>query len=263
MNKASSPSVERNWREEELAGERDKNIWRTNHYVLPLLERLFGPDAERSSIRILSAGCGNGEDVDTLIDAGYQAVGIDPGYRNEEWRRRKHKGCFHVADARYLPFEEGAFDMVLNVGVMEHIGAVGDTLEMLPDYQTHRKKFARELTRVTKPGGYILIATNNKPCPLDMWHGADRWGVRLHSPNEKFTVSFKEMKEFFCSGGDCEEAIPLGLENFFQFQKAGRHAWIRLLLGPIKAVIRIISKYDFLRVSFLNPFLIVLFRKRK
>ncbi len=263
MNQSNSLEEQKKWQAGELSSERNKNVWRTKNYVVPLIERLFPLKKEHASLRILSAGCGNGEDVDTLIEERYNAVGIDPGYRSEEWQRRKHPECFQVGDARNLPFEDGSFDLVLNFGVIEHIGAVGDTLEMLPDYEIHRQKFARELSRVTKPGGYILVATNNQLCPFDLWHGVNRWGVRPHSSNEKFSVSFKIMKTLFCGQGGCDEAVPLGLENFFQYQKVSQHGWIKFLLFPIKIAIALISRAAFLRASFLNPFLIVLFRKKK
>ena len=251
----------REWRQGELESERFKNVWRTENYFLPLLERLFGSSPDRSSIHILSVGCGNGEDVDTFIEHGYRAQGIDTGYRSEEWARRKHKECFRAADARSLPFEDASFDMVVNIGVIEHVGAVGDTSEMEKDYLSQRQKFAEELVRVTKPGGYQLIAAANKTFPVDMWHGPFIFGARFHPPNEKFLPSYKEIKNLFCGKAGGRSIELLGLENFFQFQKSGKQLWVRLLLPLIKKALRTISRSDFLKASFLNPFLIVLVRK--
>lgn len=250
------------WRQNELAAERHNNVWRTQNYLLPLVDKIFADRTDKRSVRILSVGCGNGEDIDTIIEHGYSGFGIDTGYRSEEWAQRKHKDCFMVADGRTLPFKDGEFDMVLSFGVIEHIGAVGDTLELLPDYQEHRQRYADEILRVTKQGGYALITTPNKRFPMDMWHGPFVFGARFHSPFEKFSASYGEMNRYFGKGARCSEAKALGLQNFFQFKKTGKHLWIKLALPVIKLWINILSSSQILLRSFLNPFLIVLFKKK-
>ncbi len=246
----------------ELASERHNNVWRTENYVLPLIDQLFTGVSNKKTVRILSVGCGNGEDVDTFIEYGYSAMGVDTGYRSEEWKRRKHSECFKLADAKILPFEDGVFDLVLSFGVIEHIGAVGDSLELLSNYQEHREQYAKEILRVAKNSGYVLITTPNKRFPLDMWHGPFVFGARLHSPFEKFLASYGEIKSLFYGNGDCSEVKVLGLNNFFQFKKSGKQLWIRMLMPVIRFALQVISNSNFLKKSFLNPFLIVLFRKK-
>lgn len=258
----SEPSTDsKEFQEGELAAERHNNIWRTENYVLPAIEKLFDQSKDKKNVKILSVGCGNGEDVDTLIEHGYNAFGVDTGYRSQEWKHRKHPGAFRVADGKELPYQDGEFDLILNFGVIEHIGAVGDTTELLPDFEEHRRKFAQELARVTKKDGHLLLTTPNKSFPMDMWHGPFVFGARFHSPFENFLVSFGDIKKFFVMSGHWSDVQSLGLKNFFQFKKTGRELWIRLLLPAIKAALSVISNFHFLRASFLNPFLIVLLRK--
>lgn len=246
----------------ELAAERHGNIWRTQNYVVPIINDLFKNVADKKQIKILSVGCGNGEDVDTIIEAGYLAYGLDTGYRSKEWANRKHPEVFQVADARRIPFPDATFDLVLSFGVIEHIGAVGDTLELLPDYEEHRKKYAQEIMRVTKPGGHALITTPNKRFPMDMWHGPFIAGARFHSPFEKFSASYGEIYRYFNNTNILQHSEALGLENFFQFKKTGKHLWIRMSLPVIKRWIQTLSSSQLLLKSFLNPFLVVLLTKK-
>jgi SAM-dependent methyltransferase len=66
------------------------------------------------------------------------------------------------ADVRELPFEDGAFDLVLCVSTLEHVGAdnTGYGLEAEDDAAS-RLTALRELRRVLSPGGRLLITV---PC---------------------------------------------------------------------------------------------------
>ncbi len=52
---------------------------------------------------------------------------------------------FRVADGRALPFEDGSFDHAYSISVLEHIEEPGDADAL------------RELARVVKPGGRVLV----------------------------------------------------------------------------------------------------------
>lgn len=52
---------------------------------------------------------------------------------------------FRVADGRVLPFEDGSFDHAYSISVLEHIEEPGDAAAL------------RELARVVKPGGRVLV----------------------------------------------------------------------------------------------------------
>ena len=66
------------------------------------------------------------------------------------------------ADVRDLPFEDGAFDLVLCVSTLEHVGAdnTGDGLEAEDDADSRRTAL-RELRRVLASNGRLLITV---PC---------------------------------------------------------------------------------------------------
>jgi len=247
---------------EALAAEERSNVWFTQDYTVPLLRRLF---ADPSGTRILSVGCGVGQDVETMVGLGHDCWGIEPGYRRVAWQSRLHKDRLFVGDGRALPFEDESFDVVLSFGVLEHIGQENvPHLQMAPTVAEERRQFANELIRVTRMEGYIIISTPNKHCPIDFWHHVNRrWGVRPHSPWEQFTVSLGELKTFFISNGGCKEMTVLPLEGAFKVQRLRRRLWGKILYWPGSVFFRIMFHrwFKFLASSPLNPFLIVCVRK--
>jgi SAM-dependent methyltransferase len=76
-----------------------------------------------------------------------------------------------VADLRALPFEEGAFDVTLCISTLEHIGMdnrvydAGATSDESGDLTA-----LRELGRVTKPGGRLLVTVPGGREESFGWH---------------------------------------------------------------------------------------------
>ena len=68
--------------------------------------------------RILEAGCGEGKDVlQFLTGRGYELWAADILERALPWE----DVSFVRADAAELPFADGEFDLVITVGLLEHI----------------------------------------------------------------------------------------------------------------------------------------------
>ncbi|MEK0315327.1 class I SAM-dependent methyltransferase [Cohnella sp. 56] len=106
--------------------------------------------------RILDNGAGPGKYAMALAQAGYRMTLTDLSPRLvaearariavSEWGDR-FEGC-HIADAQDLGlFEDGTFDAALMMGPLYHLGE-----------ESQREKAARELRRVTKPGGIVFVA---------------------------------------------------------------------------------------------------------
>jgi len=108
-----------------------------------------------ASARVLDVGCGAGVLAAALATAGYAVDAIDTAPAMIEIARRR-AACSEVAarltvaagDAHALPFSDGCFDVVTALGVLPWLYSEAVAIS--------------EMQRVLKPGGYILVATDNE-----------------------------------------------------------------------------------------------------
>jgi SAM-dependent methyltransferase len=109
----------------------------------------------RRSGSVLDVGCGTGALAMRLASAGFELTGVDPSEGMLEVMRSRSPGISAVAaSGTELPFDADRFDIVLSVAAFHHIAdpdAVGATLA--------------EMTRVSRPGGRILIWDHNPRNP--------------------------------------------------------------------------------------------------
>lgn len=172
--------------------------------------------------RVLSAGCGNGADIGVLRSLGYDAYGVDlydPIPEAMPW--------FHLAGADAMPFESTAFDAVICLEVIEHIP------------HRLRQKAAKEMRRVLRRGGIIIVATPNRLFPADEHSDF----LRFHSPFHDDTLSVGEIEQLFEA-----KARPLTWARYFAFERFG-------LVGKLLPVPLAIFDIPILHRSPLNPHL--------
>ncbi len=93
--------------------------------------------------RILDAGCGVGAFSEPLVAAN-TVHGVDFSAKSLEYAAARGLRT-HAGDLAALPFADGWFDVVLCIGVIQ---LIDDHLPVL-----------RELARVTRPGGTLLVQT--------------------------------------------------------------------------------------------------------
>jgi ubiquinone/menaquinone biosynthesis C-methylase UbiE len=121
-------------------------------YEVELIMDLLKP--KRSEI-ILDAGCGTGVFTLDIVSSGSRVVGLDISLPMLIQAGNKLKGfpCQMVlADMLNLPYPESSFDKTISVTALEFIEDAKDAVG--------------ELFRVTKKGGYIVVATLNS---LSSW----------------------------------------------------------------------------------------------
>ncbi|NEM06647.1 class I SAM-dependent methyltransferase [Geodermatophilus normandii] len=111
--------------------------------VPPLLRRVL----DGSSGTLIDVGCGEGALLDRLR-AGYGDSWTLTGYEVSGVRAemaRSHGHTVHTSPDGVVPVEDGAFDVATASHVIEHV----------PDDGV----FARELLRITRPGGFVYVET--------------------------------------------------------------------------------------------------------
>ena len=138
---------------------------------------------------VLDAGCGPDPGAGTLLGsrAGTTVVALDIGFGTVKLARAKAAlgGVVLlpvVADVERLPFRPGAFDAVV----------CDDTVEHLPD----DAEGLRQLHRVTRPGGTVVLATPNRWSAQVLARKARdrRHGRRL--PREHYYAAESHLREY-------------------------------------------------------------------
>jgi len=105
--------------------------------------------------RLLEVGCGPAIMLPDLLAMGLEVQGIDVSaemIRRAEQRMKGHplaaRGRLAVGDVERLDFADGSFDAVLAMGVLEYLTTSAVAL--------------REIARVLKPGGHVVLTVPNR-----------------------------------------------------------------------------------------------------
>jgi SAM-dependent methyltransferase len=107
-----------------------------------VLHAALGELALPEGAQVLDAGCGTGRTMDEL--RGYGEVhGFDLNPRGAEHAKGRGHRDVRVARVEEIPYQDDSFDLVTCLDVIEH---TPDDLVSL-----------RELRRVTRPGGWLLV----------------------------------------------------------------------------------------------------------
>ena len=145
-----------------LRGE-PSHVWRFGqHRRLDMIVNALPIDTRR----ILVDGCGVGMYVRHLDELGYNAIGLDIDYERVGEGTRAGLDQLHVAAGEYLPYPSGTFDAVLSHEVIEHVN--------------NDRFAAREMLRVLRPGGRIILFCPNRLYPFEThghyWRGQYHFG---------------------------------------------------------------------------------------
>ena len=114
--------------------------------ILPMLPK-------DKSLRILDVGAGEGYFTKLLKEAGHDVEALD--YVEEDF---VVKGVpFHQADlSQKIPLPDNEYDCVVSIEVIEHV--------------ENHFHFMRELLRITKPGGMVILTTPNVSSMTSRWY---------------------------------------------------------------------------------------------
>lgn len=100
----------------------------------------------RAGARVLDIGCGVGQVVGRLLEAGFEAHGVDVSEPNIERAQKVTSNC-RLYDGRKLPYEDGTFAAAGALNVLEHVD--------------EPEAFIAELARVVAPRGRVVLSSPN------------------------------------------------------------------------------------------------------
>jgi SAM-dependent methyltransferase len=117
--------------------------------------------ATRVRGEVLDVACGTGYGAQ-LLKPHARVSGVDRDEEAVKLARSRVGGTFLVGEVPPIPFSDNAFDFVVCFETVEHI--------------SHDDEFIREIGRVLRPGGQLLISTPNMAVsapggvPVNPWH---------------------------------------------------------------------------------------------
>ncbi|MCA9352093.1 class I SAM-dependent methyltransferase [Patescibacteria group bacterium] len=186
-----SPEVQKQYFQ--FAYQTGSDIWTHLPYRYTAEEML--PDFERDAL-VLDIGAGRGLWAAKLVGLGYRVLGIDyvkdivekvnARIREDGYADRAR---FMVGNALDIPFTDTSFDLVTDIGTLQHI-----TSDQWDDY-------VGEISRVLKTGGYFLkISLSRKTAQFMGWSprtstdgNFTKFGVHYHFFTEnEITDTFGE-----------------------------------------------------------------------
>ena len=182
--------------------------------------RWGGLDKLSSGTTVLDVGCGIGGSSRILArDYGFAVTGItiSPGqvHRATELTPPEISAQFQVDDAMALSFTDASFDVVWSIEAGPH----------MPD----KAVFAKELMRVLKPGGILVVADWNqrddRKIPLNSWEKPvmqqllDQWSHPAFSSIEGFSelLATTGLVEGNVTTADwTEQTLPSWIDSIWQ-----------------------------------------------
>jgi ubiquinone/menaquinone biosynthesis C-methylase UbiE len=144
----------------------------------------------RAGEKVLDVCCGTGAQVLEYSRHGLQATGIDldPKMILTANKKTAASGAapisFQLADAAALPFPDGAFDFA-SISLALH--------DKDPDL---RSRIVKEMMRVVKKDGFLVLIDYNVPLPRHIWAASARTIERLVGG-----AHYAGFKQYLASGG--------------------------------------------------------------
>jgi SAM-dependent methyltransferase len=164
--------------------------------------------AEAGELRgrhVLELGCGTGDLTLALLDAGAEVTAIDvsPGMVELARRRVRHfrpvtpPPRLVVAAAERLPFDDGAFDVVVGRFILHHLDVT---------------RAAAEIARVLAPGGVAVFAENSGRNPLLMFardRVAGRFGIPRYGTSDEHPLGDQDLRRLSTAFGSVRLSYPV------------------------------------------------------
>jgi SAM-dependent methyltransferase len=158
--------TERDMEKAALRGE-PSYVWRAGQQRR--LEMILETAGERTKGRILENGCGVGMYVEHLAPYGGEIVGLEYDFERAAEAGIRSSDILNAA-GESLPLPSATFDLILSHEVLEHV--------------QDDARAVREMVRVLRPGGRIVIFVPNRGYPFET-HGI-YWRENYYFGNKPF-----------------------------------------------------------------------------
>ncbi|MEG2614262.1 MAG: class I SAM-dependent methyltransferase [Alistipes sp.] len=154
----------------------------------------YNAAAQRISGDVLEIGTGSGYGIEVVAPHATHFVTIDKHAPAEQLIQEEHV-IFHQATVPPLDFASESFDFVITFQVIEHIVRDVD--------------FVREIRRVLRPGGQLIVTTPNAPMSLTR----NPWHVREYTADQLYNLLKCEFAEVEALGVLGNEKVMTYYEN--------------------------------------------------
>jgi ubiquinone/menaquinone biosynthesis C-methylase UbiE len=122
--------------------------------IVDVLSEIGAPE----NMQVLDVGCGTGLVLGHLVDRIPQLYGVDVSHQSLAVAEQSNPSVrFKVFDGGRLPYEDGFFDCAFAICVIHHVPV--NSWEF----------FVKEMARVTRPGGTIIVIEHNPLNPATNW----------------------------------------------------------------------------------------------
>lgn len=172
-----------------------------------VLRRFFSP-----RMFLLHAGCGSGQ-VDMGLHDTFNITAVDISIHALDLYARNNPQANRIeqADVMALPYAEGMFDGIYNLGLMEHFSLQGI------------EKVLREFHRVLKPGGRFIAFWPHRKAPSvfvlgclhSLLNNVLKKNVSLHPPEISLLSSREEAEKHLTEAGFKLVGYYWGARDFF------------------------------------------------
>jgi 2-polyprenyl-3-methyl-5-hydroxy-6-metoxy-1,4-benzoquinol methylase len=154
--------------------------------------------------RVLDVACGEGFGVRMMVGRCAHVVGVDLDEQSIDAARVADDmgdGDYLVANATEMPFADGAFDAVVSFETLEHVPV---------------HPFLREIRRVLKPGGLLLLSTPQSRLGDIPFTPAHEHEFSLRELTELVAAHFEIVQRIGLKAGTIWfEGDPVGTNSFF------------------------------------------------